>query len=146
MLDFNSQPSATTCCEPDGSNLRLLNLKQNDNFKSKSVIDKSDTNLDTNSVNGMDFDEIWTQWCEFEAELCNLNLTSALTINLISNSASLIDVPILQEGRYLKILVSQPKRRSRRNKGRIPNSISCENKSNLISASRQTNWLDLATK
>ena len=43
-LDFNSQTSATTCCESDGSNIRIVNLMGNDNFNSESDIDKSDMN------------------------------------------------------------------------------------------------------
>ena len=42
-LDFNSQTSATTHCELDGSNLGLVNMERNDNLDSESDIDESDT-------------------------------------------------------------------------------------------------------
>ena len=56
-LDFNSQTSATTHCELDGSNLGLINLERNDNFKSESDIDESDTDSDSDSIYDMDFGE-----------------------------------------------------------------------------------------
>ena len=44
---LDSQTSATTCCEPDWSNLKLVNLERNDNFESEADTDESDTNLVT---------------------------------------------------------------------------------------------------
>ena len=42
-LDCNSQTSATTRGEPDGSNLGLVNLDRNDNLEIESDIDENDT-------------------------------------------------------------------------------------------------------
>ena len=56
-LDFNSQISATTHCELDGSNLGLVNLERNDNLESESDIDASDTDTDSDSIYDMDFGE-----------------------------------------------------------------------------------------
>ena len=88
-LDFNSQTSATTRCKPERSNLRLVSLKRNDNFKIESDIDESDTDSDANSFSNRDFGETPENWVEFETELCNLNQTSAL----------LVDIPIIRKKR-----------------------------------------------
>lgn len=52
---FNSQTSANTRIEPEWPNLVLVSLEHNDNFKNKSDTDESDTDLETNSIYGMDF-------------------------------------------------------------------------------------------
>ena len=49
-LDSNSQTSATTQCELDGSNLGFVNLERNDNLESESDIDESDTDSDSDSI------------------------------------------------------------------------------------------------
>ena len=46
----------------------------------------------------MDFCETSEQWCESEAEICNLVSTSAMGCNFISTSAPLVDIPISREG------------------------------------------------
>ncbi len=97
-LDFNSQTSATTHCEPDGSKLGLVNMERNNNLESESDLDESDADSDSDSIYGMDFGETPEQWCKSEAELCNLNQTSALACNFISTSATLLDIPISREG------------------------------------------------
>ena len=69
-------------------------MERNDNLDSESDIDESDSDSDADSIYGMEFGETPEQWCESEAELCNLNQTSALACNLISTSAPLVDIPI----------------------------------------------------
>ena len=46
----------------------------------------------------MYFSETSEQWCESEAEICNLASTSAMACNFISTSAPLVDIPISREG------------------------------------------------
>ena len=97
-LEFNFQTSATTCCEPDMSNFGLVNLEGHDNFDSESDIDESDTDLDTDFIYGMEFGETPEQWCESEAELFNLNQTSAMVCNFFSTSVPLVNILISREG------------------------------------------------
>ncbi len=54
--------------------------------------------------------------------------------------------PFNEKDWHPKISVSQPGESSRRNKRRIPNSISCEIGLNLSNVPRQTNWLDSAAE
>ena len=93
-LDPNFQTSATTCDEPECSNLVLVNLERNDNSETESDIDGTDTGSDTDSNYGIDFGEISEHWCESEAEICNSDSTSASACNFISTSAPLVNIPI----------------------------------------------------
>ena len=72
----------------DRSTLGLVNLERNDSLESESDIGEIDTGSYSDSIYGMDFGETPKEWCESEAELCNLNQTSV----------PLVDIPISREG------------------------------------------------
>ena len=54
--------------------------------------------IQTQTIYGMEFGEIPEQWCESEAELCNLNQTSAQACNFISISTPFVNIPISRKG------------------------------------------------